>query len=88
VHADGKRSYRLALAVVCSSGTFIRVIGPDLAEALGTKAVMESLVRTAVGRFTLARALPLGAITPASCARRLSKRASDHVSLVVDFHLR
>lgn len=55
---------RLALDVVCSSGTFIRAIGRDLAEALGTKAVMESLVRTAVGPFTLARALPLDAITP------------------------
>ena len=55
---------RLALDVVCSSGTFIRAIGRDLAEALGTKAVMASLVRTAVGPFTLARALPLAAITP------------------------
>jgi tRNA pseudouridine55 synthase len=55
---------RLALDVVCSSGTFIRAIGRDLAEALGTKAVMESLVRTAVGPFTLTRAVPLAAITP------------------------
>lgn len=55
---------RLALDVVCSSGTFIRAIGRDLAEALGTKAVMESLVRTAVGPFTLAHSLALDAITP------------------------
>jgi tRNA pseudouridine55 synthase len=55
---------RLALDVVCSSGTFIRAIGRDLAEALGTKGVMESLVRTAVGPFTLARSIPLDAITP------------------------
>jgi tRNA pseudouridine55 synthase len=55
---------RLALDVVCSSGTFIRAIGRDLAEALGTKAVMESLVRTAVGPFTLARSIPLDAVTP------------------------
>jgi len=55
---------RLALDVVCSSGTFIRAIGRDLAEALGTKAVMESLVRTAVGPFTQALSLPLEAITP------------------------
>lgn len=53
---------RLALDVVCSSGTFIRAIGRDLAEALGTKAVMESLVRTAVGPFSLSSSTPLDAI--------------------------
>ena len=42
---------RLALAIDCSSGTFIRAIGRDLAAALGTRAVMESLVRTSVGPF-------------------------------------
>ena len=54
---------RLGLDVVCSSGTFIRAIGRDLAEALGTKAVMESLVRTAVGPFTQSQSLPLDAVT-------------------------
>jgi len=54
---------RLGLDVVCSSGTFIRAIGRDLAEALGTKAVMESLVRTAVGPFTQSESLPLDAVT-------------------------
>lgn len=55
---------RLGLDVECSSGTFIRAIGRDLAVALGTRAVMESLVRTAVGPFTRAAALPLDALTP------------------------
>jgi tRNA pseudouridine55 synthase len=55
---------RLGLDVVCSSGTFIRAIGRDLAAALGTTAVMESLVRTAVGPFLKQSALPLTAITP------------------------
>ena len=50
---------RLGLAIECSSGTFVRAIGRDLAAALGTRAVMESLVRTAVGPFTLDRALAL-----------------------------
>jgi tRNA pseudouridine55 synthase len=54
---------RLGLDVVCSSGTFIRAVGRDLAEALGTKAVMESLVRTAVGPFTQSQSLPLDAVT-------------------------
>jgi len=62
---------RLALDVECSSGTFIRAIGRDLAEALGTKAVMESLVRTAVGPFTLDRAIALDAVTPESARAAL-----------------
>jgi tRNA pseudouridine55 synthase len=74
---------RLALDVVCSSGTFIRAIGRDLAEALGTKAVMESLVRTAVGPFTQFVSLPLDAITPETaraallpCAKAVSHLGS------------
>lgn len=55
---------RLGLDIVCSSGTFVRAIGRDLAAALGTKAVMESLVRTAVGPFTTASATPLADLSP------------------------
>jgi tRNA pseudouridine55 synthase len=55
---------RLGLDVVCSSGTFIRAIGRDLAAALGTTAVMESLVRTAIGSFTQGESLPLHAVSP------------------------
>lgn len=55
---------RLGLDVVCSSGTFIRAIGRDLAAALGTTAVMESLVRTAIGPFARGVALPLDTVSP------------------------
>jgi tRNA pseudouridine55 synthase len=55
---------RLGLDVVCSSGTFIRAIGRDVAAALGTTAVMESLVRTAIGSFTQGESLPLHAVSP------------------------
>ena len=55
---------RLAVEIECSSGTFVRALGRDLAESLGTKAVMESLVRTAVGPFACAASIPLDAITP------------------------
>lgn len=55
---------RLELDIICSSGTFVRAIGRDLAAALGTRAVMESLVRTAVGPFTQAAALPLADVRP------------------------
>jgi tRNA pseudouridine55 synthase len=62
---------RLGLDIVCSSGTFVRAIGRDLAAALGTRAVMESLVRTAVGPFTQAAALPLAAVTADTVRRGL-----------------
>ncbi|MEI6255019.1 MAG: tRNA pseudouridine(55) synthase TruB [Planctomycetota bacterium] len=54
---------RLAMKIECSSGTFVRAIGRDLAIAIGTRAVMKSLVRTAVGPFLLEQSLPLDAIT-------------------------
>jgi tRNA pseudouridine55 synthase len=57
---------RLGLDIACSSGTFVRAIGRDLAAALGTRAVMESLVREAVGPFARGAALPLAAVGPES----------------------
>jgi len=57
---------RLEVDVVCSSGTFVRAIGRDLAAALGTKAVMEALERTAIGPFRRAAAVDPDAVTPTS----------------------
>jgi len=48
---------QLTLAVECGSGTYIRSLGRDLAESLGTAAVMSALVRTSVGGFRLAEAI-------------------------------
>ncbi|NBW95837.1 MAG: tRNA pseudouridine(55) synthase TruB [Planctomycetia bacterium] len=62
---------RLGVDIVCSSGTFVRAIGRDLAASLGTTAVMESLVRTAVGPFSSAGSLPLDQVTPESVRRAL-----------------
>lgn len=47
----------LTLDVTCGSGTYIRSLGRDLAESLGTGAVMSNLVRTAIGPFTLDQAI-------------------------------
>jgi tRNA pseudouridine55 synthase len=41
----------LVLDIRCGSGTYIRSIGRDLAEQLGTAAVMSALERTEIGRF-------------------------------------
>jgi len=67
---------RLAVEIECSSGTFVRALGRDLAECLGTKAVMESLVRTAVGPFANAASIALAAITPETARARLLSAAT------------
>ncbi|WP_164100648.1 tRNA pseudouridine(55) synthase TruB [Candidatus Laterigemmans baculatus] len=45
--------------IECGSGTYIRSLGVDLAALCGTRAVMSSLRRTAVGPFTIDEAHPL-----------------------------
>ena len=49
----------IVLDVECSSGTYIRSLGRDLAERLGTAAVMSELERTANGSLQLATAVHL-----------------------------
>lgn len=44
---------RVRLRVQCSTGTYIRSLGNDIAAALGTCAVMSRLVRTEIGPFRL-----------------------------------
>ena len=53
----------LTLRVECGSGTYIRSLGRDLAESLGTAAVMSELVRTAIGRFRLEEAVDPSRLT-------------------------
>lgn len=48
----------LTLDIECSSGTYVRSLGRDLAELLGTHAVMASLLRTAIGGFRVEQACP------------------------------
>lgn len=47
------------LRVVCSKGTYIRTLCADIGEKLGCGGVMESLVRTRVGSFSLEDAVTL-----------------------------
>ncbi len=47
----------LVLDIICGSGTYIRSLGRDLAQSLGTAAVMSELQRTAIGQFTLDNAV-------------------------------
>jgi len=43
----------LVLEIECGSGTYVRSLGRDLAQALGTEAVMSALVRSAIGVFSI-----------------------------------
>lgn len=61
----------LTLRVVCSSGTYIRSLAHDLGAALGCGGHVAALRRTAVGRFTIAQAVGLDALTPENLAEYL-----------------
>jgi len=52
----------LVLHIRCGGGTYVRSLGRDLAQQLGTSAVMSKLVRTAIGKFHLADAHSLANI--------------------------
>jgi tRNA pseudouridine55 synthase len=43
----------LEVEIVCGSGTYVRSIGRDLGNLLGTGAIMSALVRSAIGKFRL-----------------------------------
>ena len=53
---------RFVLRVQCSTGTYIRSLGADIATALGSGAVMSRLVRTEIGPFRLVDCVSLGAL--------------------------
>jgi tRNA pseudouridine55 synthase len=67
VHAIDLRSYAypaLDLAVVCSSGTYLRALARDIGAALGCGGYCRALVRTAVGPFTLDKAVAPDLVDP------------------------
>ncbi len=63
----------LQLRIRCGPGTYVRSLGRDLAESLGTGAVMSALIRTAIGSFTLAEACD-----PARYSRQTTSRPGSH----------
>ena len=61
--------YSFTVAVECSKGTYIRVLGEDIATALGTCGTMSFLLRTQVGSYLLNETHTLQEIAenPAGC---------------------
>ncbi len=56
---EGYRYPELKLRMRCGSGTYVRSVGRDLAQALGTGAVMSGLERTAIGDFAVGEGLDI-----------------------------
>ncbi len=59
VHSLTLRSFRLPLLeleIHCSKGTYVRALARDMGQELGTGAYLKSLVRTAIGDYTLVQA--------------------------------
>jgi len=57
LEVDAYEYPELQLTIRCGSGTYVRSVGRDLAESLGTGAVMSGLTRTAIGDFCVEDAL-------------------------------
>jgi tRNA pseudouridine55 synthase len=63
----------LELDVHCSKGTYIRVLAEDIGRALGCGAYLKALRRTAVGPWTVDRALTLDALQEREPADRRAR---------------
>jgi tRNA pseudouridine55 synthase len=62
----------LRLAVTCSKGTYIRVLGEDIGAALGCGAHLNALRRTAVGTLSIAQATTLEQLADLSEPERVA----------------
>ncbi len=63
---------RIGLRVRCSTGTYIRALARDIGDALGVGAHLESLRRTAMGGFSVERALAFGALGDSEAVRAVA----------------
>jgi tRNA pseudouridine55 synthase len=87
IHEIGVRGYEypeLRLDVLCGSGTYIRSLGRDIAQLLGTAAVMSALQRTAIGSFRIEDACRLDDLSRESLSRYLlpPRLAVSHLPVV------
>jgi tRNA pseudouridine55 synthase len=60
---------KLKLDIGCGTGTYVRSLGRDIAQALSNDAVMTDLSRTSIGNQTLTRACPLEVFDSAQAIR-------------------
>lgn len=71
---------KLILNVRCGSGTYIRSLGRDIGQSLGSGAVMTSLKRTAIGGFLIEDACSIDCLTKETITNHLQPalRAVSH----------
>ena len=61
------------ISVVCSKGTYIRVLAEDIGKTLGCGATLAELRRTHVGGFSLGQAVTLERLSAMTVAERLAR---------------
>lgn len=71
----------IALDVICSKGTYVRVLGETVAERLGTVGHLTALHRTSTGGFDVADAISLDDLADLSLDERLGRLLPTDVML-------
>ena len=59
MHLNAYKEGFLNFSVTCSKGTYIRVLGQDIAEKLGTVGHLIKLIRTRVGHYNIEESVPI-----------------------------
>lgn len=72
---------KIALDVICSKGTYVRVLGETVAERLGTVGHLTALHRTSTGGFDVAGAISLDDLADLSLDERLGRLLPTDVML-------
>jgi tRNA pseudouridine55 synthase len=72
LHCQEEGTYDLSLRVVCSAGTYIRVLAEEIGERLGTGAHLAALRRTRAGSFKIESAITLDQLEERSLKDNLS----------------
>jgi tRNA pseudouridine55 synthase len=84
VHEFDTAQGLVSFEVLCSSGTYVRAIARDVGRALGTRAHLLALRRTAIGDWTVHNALPLPRLADeAESALRPMAEAVAHLPAVI-----
>jgi tRNA pseudouridine55 synthase len=73
---------RVVFRVVCSGGTYVRVLCESLGELLGVGGCMETLRRTRVGNFKLSGSITLEQLKEKAASGKISEVLSDAQCLV------
>lgn len=59
ISLKGIESNVIEFAVTCSKGTYIRVLGSDIAKKIGTVGYLTKLTRTSIGKHSLSKSLTI-----------------------------